>query len=936
MEPKKSIGTGKSDRAAEAEQTSADSDGVAPCRRINVEMAQNVILIWSDKNIDDKSVDCRNTITELQRVVNTINTFTDVDKCIDFLTHTYPENVCIIIPGALCQNLVPLIHDVAQLHTIFILCENKTEHEQWTKKWTKIKGVFTEIALICEALKNAAQQCEQNAISMSFVATSDDNSKKNLDQLDPLFMYSQILKEILLKINFEEKHIAEYIEYCRAVMADNKSALKNVDELKTGYRDQTPIWWYTCKYFLYSMLNRALRLMDVDITIKMGFFIGDLHRHIEKLHSEQFKDHQSGNSFTVYRGQGMSKTDFDQMTRTKGGLISFNSFLSTSKDHAVSFLFAESNSENPDLLGILFVITIDPSKSTAPFASITGDSHFKDNEEELLFSMHTVFRINDIQPIGENHRLFQVDLTLTNDDDKDLRTLTDHIREETFPDDDGWYRLGLVLLKMGQFDKAREVYTILLEQAPKESKKAPIYHQIGRTKDQQGQYKEAIRFYEKSIEIYEQSLPPNHHHSGVFYNNIGAVYYNMGEYSKALPCYENALEIKQRSLPPNHPDLAAFHNNIGAVYRYMGEYSKALSYFEKALEIEQQSLPSNHPDLTMSYNNIGLVHFNMGEYWKALSSHEKALKIRQQSLPPNHPHLATSYNNIGAVYENMSDYSKALSCHEKALEIEQQSLPSNHPDLAASYNNIGNVYFKMGEYSKAASSHEKALEIQQQLLPSTHPDLAISYNSIGLVHFNMGEYLKALSSHEKALEIQQQSLPPNHPHLAASYNNIGAVYENMSDYSKALSCHEKALEIEQQSLPLNHPDLAISYNNIGNVYFKMGEYSKTLSYYEKALKIQQQSLPSNHRHLAAFYSNIGVVYKNMSEYSKALSCHEKALEIEQQSLPSNHPDLVQSYNNIGNVYVNMGEYSKALSYFGKALKIRQQSLPPNHPDLGGS
>jgi hypothetical protein len=63
------------------------------------------------------------------------------------------------------------------------------------------------------------------------------------------------------------------------------------------------------------MLNRALRLMNVDIIIKMGFFI----------------DHHSANSFTVYRGQDMSKVDFEQMVKTKGGLISFNNFLSTSK-----------------------------------------------------------------------------------------------------------------------------------------------------------------------------------------------------------------------------------------------------------------------------------------------------------------------------------------------------------------------------------------------------------------------------------------------------------------------------------------------------------------------------------------------------------------------------------------------------------------------------
>ena len=125
------------------------------------------------------------------------------------------------------------------------------------------------------------------------------------------------MKEILLTIEFEQQHIKEFIDYCRAAFADNEKELENIDKFEQKYRDETPIWWYTYECFLYPMLNRALRMIDVDIIIKMGFFIGDLHRHIEKLHKEQFGNHQTGKTFTVYRGQGLSKTDFDQTEKNK-------------------------------------------------------------------------------------------------------------------------------------------------------------------------------------------------------------------------------------------------------------------------------------------------------------------------------------------------------------------------------------------------------------------------------------------------------------------------------------------------------------------------------------------------------------------------------------------------------------------------------------------
>ncbi|CAF1323811.1 unnamed protein product [Adineta steineri] len=145
------------------------------------------------------------------------------------------------------------------------------------------------------------------------------------------------------------------------------------------------------------MLNQALRLMDVDIIVRMRFFISDLHHDIQRLHSKQFDDSESGKTLTVYRGQGLSKEDFAEMTKTRGGLLSFNSFLSTSKNRDVSLNFAQQSAINPDLVGILFVILINPTDSTTPFASVSDASYFH-TEDEVLFSMHTIFHIGDIKP----------------------------------------------------------------------------------------------------------------------------------------------------------------------------------------------------------------------------------------------------------------------------------------------------------------------------------------------------------------------------------------------------------------------------------------------------------------------------------------------------------------------------------------------------------
>ncbi|CAF4107723.1 unnamed protein product, partial [Adineta steineri] len=303
-------------------------------RRINIQQMQNVLLIWLDSNIDETNDDCQNTITNLRRIVNDINTYTNGDECLEFIQTIVDKNVCMIISGSLGQHIVPLVHSMSQVDSIFIFCGNKEYHEQWAKDWPKIKGVFTDITPICEALKKAVHQCERNAIPISFVGAN-----KKLDQLDPSFMYTQIIKEILLTIDFDQDHLQDYINYCCDASPDNKKQTENIKRFGDQYHNKTPIYWYTCDMFLYSMLNRGLRLMNGDIMIHMGFFIGDLHRQIEQLHKEQYAGATAAETFTVYRGQGLSTEDFEQMSKIKGGLISFNNFLSTSKDREVSYAF---------------------------------------------------------------------------------------------------------------------------------------------------------------------------------------------------------------------------------------------------------------------------------------------------------------------------------------------------------------------------------------------------------------------------------------------------------------------------------------------------------------------------------------------------------------------------------------------------------------------
>ena len=84
---------------------------------------------------------------------------------------------------------------------------------------------------------------------------------------------------------------------------------------------------------------------------------------------------------------------------------------------------------------------------------------------------------------------------------------------------------------MSKSAKALEVFEMLLRQKTEENVKAPIYHQIGLMKQEQGEYAQAIRYYERSIEMKEKQTPHYALSLAASYSNIGLVYDSMGDYS---------------------------------------------------------------------------------------------------------------------------------------------------------------------------------------------------------------------------------------------------------------------------------------------------------------------------------------------------------------------------------------------------------------------
>jgi tetratricopeptide (TPR) repeat protein len=62
--------------------------------------------------------------------------------------------------------------------------------------------------------------------------------------------------------------------------------------------------------------------------------------------------------------------------------------------------------------------------------------------------------------------------------------------------------MGELLMKLGQFDKAEQVYSAVLQYIPDAKDQGNIYYQLECIKNNRDDYDEASLFYGKALEIY--------------------------------------------------------------------------------------------------------------------------------------------------------------------------------------------------------------------------------------------------------------------------------------------------------------------------------------------------------------------------------------------------------------------------------------------------
>jgi tetratricopeptide (TPR) repeat protein len=506
------------------------------------------------------------------------------------------------------------------------------------------------------------------AFSISIFSTSAGEGQST-SEINGHFIHLQLLINCLVQMKSNSTDKIAFISLCRKYHEDNNAELKILDEFESEYSSSSALWWYTRQSFLYRLLNKALRVQNVDLLFLFRFFI----RHIE----QQLENNKCTSRIYVYRGQLMSTNEVEVLKKSVGEFISINSFLSTSLNRTLALFFNTDSNVSNDLERVFFEIEADPQlENIKPFSNITSQSYFP-NEEEVLFMIGSIFQLIHVDLNQDG--IWMIRMKLCSGNDHQLKSLFEHMKNKHHEEEDTLFSFCDILLKMGKYNDAEKYCHRLIKE-----------------------------------------LSPDHKSLVHCYYFLGRVCMDKDDLDSSLIWLNKSLEIKLRTLKSNDPEVARVYYSIGKTYRKKDELDRAIEMFEKALVIWKKTVGDNSPKLAKYYTDIGNVYQRKQKFLKALKHHQKALNINEKYVPKYHIYLGASHINIATAHRCLENYDRSLEHAKLALEIFQKCLPSEHQKIGWVFENIGLIYEKQGEFQTSLSYLEKAVNTYRQTLPVTH------------------------------------------------------------------------------------------------------------------------------------------------------------------------------------------------------------------------
>ncbi|CAF1293480.1 unnamed protein product [Didymodactylos carnosus] len=511
--------------------------------------------------------------------LSTISTLPDVIyiddddecKCIAQINLINNKKVCLMITLNFSEYVIPLIHEQQHIQFIYIYQDYQDKFEKnqkWMKSYRKIRSLFiikddliTALNKDIEPYPNVMVHADaifrqkivtdtrefsiSTAVTMPLMAiyqkyVSNDTTKEQKE-----YIYYYFLTKIILtqKLEMNDQNIE--------LIQDNLFAPKNL-------------------YLIHETLNNAYKSRNINKLLTNQRLIC----HV----SQQLVD--SSSRFYTYRTQFFTSNELQLLQDNIGALLSFYSFLITTKSYQSAHTIARNYRHDDNLESVLFEIDI--SNVDMKYACIDSNDN-----DIIMLPIGTIFRIRTIKQYF--NQIWHIELILDNKVLQESQLLTEYF-ESTIGNSITFSTFGTLLSILGEYNQAQQYYDEIID-IQQSNNDSPllgcIYNNLALIQSIKGNVEKAMNNYQLALQWLQSHTITDVLNSSRPNTIVSRTVAN------------DNLQMQYLSADDKADNLSAIYGNIATAYQRDNKYNLALKYYRTAIDST-----SDEESIEMYENNM--------------------------------------------------------------------------------------------------------------------------------------------------------------------------------------------------------------------------------------------------------------------------------------------------------------------------------------------
>ena len=309
---------------------------------------------------------------------------------------------------------------------------------------------------------------------------------------------------------------------------------------------------------------------------------------------------------------------------------------------------------------------------------------------------------------------------------------------------------GKAYLKLAQYDEAAEAYQEMRSGAAAagdNKAEAQAWLSLGKVRDRQGDFQDALVCAEKAIEVAQGNNYKGEKADAVLLK--GQQHYRLGEADLAEPLIKEALDLHKKG--QDQLAVGRCLNLLGLIEDVRGNFSLAREYKEQAIKLFEKI------EDRLSQWWIGNITLNLaisadlqGDYEGAVDLYQSAMEIMEEIGDLDWER--TCLLNLSGARVGLGEYQQAEKDLQRVLELTGSS---EWLGLSLTYYYLAETYLGQGRVDEAFSAAMKALEIGEKSGALEH--LGAAWRVLGKVASRQGGKVTIEDKEKSAQTCFQES-----------------------------------------------------------------------------------------------------------------------------------------------------------------------------------